>query len=186
MILLIILYMALALLILWRRNTPSPWARLDIFSGGYLLVSLLMAAHITNLNRKVLRSKAVMDEFFGLTFDKAMGIWTIGLGLSELFVLIDYSRWRLLPVLEQPAAQITGLVFYISSFGWLVWTDIYLGRHFSGRLDDRSLLREGPYRWIRHPRYLSLLVNRFSFALILASPLGWVVAVLWAVVVFRR
>jgi protein-S-isoprenylcysteine O-methyltransferase Ste14 len=186
MILMVSLYLSLALMILWQRSTPRPWSRLDVFSGGYLLVSLLTAAHVANLNRRVLRSKDVMDEFFGLTFDRAMGVWTIVLGISELIVLIDYSRWHLLPALEQPLLQGAGLVFYVSSFGWLVWTDIYLGRHFSRTLDNRRLMREGPYKWIRHPRYLSLLVNRFSFALILASPLGWLIAFLWAVLIFRR
>jgi len=38
---------------------------------------------------------------------------------------------------------------------WAMWT---LGRSFGVAPADRGLVREGPYRWLRHPMYLGELV----------------------------
>jgi protein-S-isoprenylcysteine O-methyltransferase Ste14 len=55
---------------------------------------------------------------------------------------------------------------------WLWWVDSYLIRALSGharRRDDA----DGPFRYIRHPRYVGLLIGRFAVAAMLGSVIGW-------------
>jgi protein-S-isoprenylcysteine O-methyltransferase Ste14 len=51
-----------------------------------------------------------------------------------------------------------------------------LGRYWSGILelsDDHALITQGPYRYIRHPMYTSLLASSFAVSLVTAN---WLVA----------
>lgn len=47
-------------------------------------------------------------------------------------------------------------------------------------------LNSGPYRLVRHPRYLALIIAQTAFALIFASPLAWGFLVLWIFLMLRR
>jgi protein-S-isoprenylcysteine O-methyltransferase Ste14 len=175
---------ALALLRQWR--SPHPWSRLDIFSGGYLLISLIWGGAATRFHRAIFRSKEVLEEASGKKYDPQM-LWMISsLSLGELAVFLDYSRWRLVPALEQPALQWLGLALSLTGGLWLFWVDAYLTRHFSSDMTTRQILKDGPYRFVRHPRYVALLVSRISFSLALASILGWLFALGWLIAILRR
>ena len=61
----------------------------------------------------------------------------------------------------------------IALFAWVLLT---LGRGFSMSItirDRQSLIREGPYRWVRHPMYGAFIVLWLSFSLLTAN---WFVA----------
>ncbi len=44
----------------------------------------------------------------------------------------------------------------------------------------------GPFHYVRHPRYSGILGVRAAYALTFASPVAWVLAVAWLVVLLRR
>jgi protein-S-isoprenylcysteine O-methyltransferase Ste14 len=69
---------------------------------------------------------------------------------------------------------------------WLLWTDRYLSRVFQGNLSDRTVITDGPYRFVRHPRYAGLMALQFAFALALGSVLAWGFAIGWLFVNMRR
>ena len=79
-----------------------------------------------------------------------------------------------------------GLTFYCLSVLWLLWTDRYLSRVFQGNLSDRNVITDGPYRFVRHPRYAGLMALQFAFALALGSVLAWGFAIGWILVNMRR
>lgn len=61
---------------------------------------------------------------------------------------------------------------------------MHLLRFFS--TPNQGLITIGPYRLVRHPRYLALFLTRIAFALAFASAIEWGLVVVWAVIVRRR
>jgi protein-S-isoprenylcysteine O-methyltransferase Ste14 len=175
-----------ALVSLYQFGSTQPWARLDVFSGGVILFGLLWAFGTMRFHRAIFRSREVMREAAGVTYDWQMFLWIDIFAVAEMSVFYDYGHWRLAPILLQPALQIIGLIFYCLSVLWLLWTDVYLSRVFQGNLSDRTVITDGPYRFVRHPRYAGLMALQFAFALALGSVLAWGFAIGWLVVNMRR
>jgi len=180
------IYLAVALACLWQWGSPKPWSRVDFFSGGLLVLSLLMGVENISFNRAVGRSEEVHHEAFGMSYDPGMSKGVAVLALGELLVFLDYGHWHLAPALEQPVLQSIGLGLYALVPGWLLWADGYLARHFSSGLAGRRVMTDGPFRYVRHPRYAGLLASRVGFALVMASVLAWIFVLGWVYLVFRR
>lgn len=107
-------------------------------------------------------------------------------GIAELVVFLDYGHWHLAPALENKVLQSAGLSLYILTLLWLRWTDAALIRHFNDARAVREVITEGPFRYIRHPRYAALIASRIAFALVFASLPGWILAAGWVVAVRSR
>lgn len=81
-----------------------------------------------------------------------------------LFVLL-HAGWLIALVIAVPAAQppnwlLLGM-FALLQFGRL-WVIVSLGRYWTTRVisvPDAPLVRHGPYRWIRHPNYLIVVLE---------------------------
>jgi len=73
---------------------------------------------------------------------------------------------------------------------WLVfWSGLALGRQYSAEVTlqkDHHLITKGPYRFIRHPRYLGLLLISFGFSLIFHSWLGLIFTAFAKILVLTR
>jgi protein-S-isoprenylcysteine O-methyltransferase Ste14 len=70
-----------------------------------------------------------------------------------------------------------------------LWPVFVLGHRFSGLVaiqPNHTLMTSGPYRLIRHPSYLGLLLNALGWALAFRSALGIMLAVLHIVPVVAR
>ena len=64
--------------------------------------------------------------------------------------------------------QEIGAVILLASLVILTWADSYLARYVYGTAPDRRpLLKTGPYRYIRHPVYLSFIL--FGIGIVLLS-----------------
>ncbi|MCX7800966.1 MAG: isoprenylcysteine carboxylmethyltransferase family protein [Fimbriimonadales bacterium] len=65
------------------------------------------------------------------------------------------------------------LAVVIASGAWLLWAWRSLGDSLTPdpKPNARGLKTGGPYRWVRHPMYLGLLVPSVGLALI--DPLAW-------------
>ena len=177
---------AAALACLWQWGSPRPWSRLDILSGGFFALTILWMAGTMVLHSSFFRCPEVVEEVFGKNFDPNMLIWITMISAADLLIFLDYGHWRLVLPLEKPALQASGLVLFLVAGLFLFWADTYLARHFANDLSKRKVIDEGPFRFMRHPRYASLLVGRIAYALIFASIIGWMLAVVWLVLILHR
>lgn len=185
-ILFAVVYILLALLFMRQWSGESPWSRVDLFSGGALVLSAMMGLQQLGFSNKVARSREVMSEAFGTSYDPAMMGWVVILAIAELSVFLDYGHWRLVPALRHSVLQTIGLVLYILAVIWFQWVDKYLVKNFAREAKERNVITAGPFQYVRHPRYLGLIASRVAFALSFGSLLGWLTVVGWVLLVMRR
>jgi len=179
-------YVVLVVACLWQWGAPRPWQRLDVFSVGFIVVSLVWGCATMRFHRAIFRSKEVMEEAAGTTYDPWMLRWITIFAIAELSVFLDYGHWHLVPQLLNPVLQTIGLVLYLGGAVWLIWTDRHLAKVFAGDLSERKVMTQGPYRFVRHPRYAALIASRIAFALTLGSILAWFFFLGWLWVNLRR
>jgi protein-S-isoprenylcysteine O-methyltransferase Ste14 len=68
-----------------------------------------------------------------------------------------------------------GIVLFGLGMGLVFWSGVALGRLYSGEVtlqEDYRLVTDGPYRWVRHPRYASAVLLAFGLALTFNSWVG--------------
>jgi len=103
--------------------------------------------------------------------------WPVMLAQTILFVTVGFLLWRTLPILFSPMLYIIVLVIggllYFPGIALYLWGYRTLGRMFgisSGfgatLYQDHKLVRVGPYRYVRHPMYLAVILAAFGALLI--------------------
>jgi protein-S-isoprenylcysteine O-methyltransferase Ste14 len=179
-------YIAMILLCLHQWHSPHPWSRLDHFSGGYILLSILWLVASLRFMRTASGNKETGRELAGQTFHPELFRWIKILAVCDLLAFVDYGHWHFCPALESSALQTFGLVLSVGGCLWLLWTDHFLLAHFAAGPTNRKIIEDGPYRVVRHPRYLALSISRIAFALIVASIIAWLLFALWMLIILRR
>jgi protein-S-isoprenylcysteine O-methyltransferase Ste14 len=175
------------LALLRQRDGSDPWARLNVYTVGFMIVGgLAGVSGATTFLRSGLRSASGIGEAFGLTYDPGALLFAAILEPGKFAVVLDYGHWHLVPGLEQPALQTIGLAMAVAGSGGLVWTDRWLAGHFASEEAAARLMTRGPYRFVRHPRYASFLLLGLSFPLVFASILGWPLWFLYLAMIHRR
>jgi protein-S-isoprenylcysteine O-methyltransferase Ste14 len=178
------LTLAVACLIQWKGN--SHWIRLDWFAGGYFALRLVGSLHSIASSIEALRSKDLRQEWWALDSDPEGPRWVMLLMALDLTVFLDYGHWHLLPWLARPALQAAGLALYVAVSAWQTWTDAYLARFFNQAQAPFAPINEGPFRYVRHPRYGSAIVGKVAMALIFGSPFGWLLVIGWGMLLLRK
>jgi len=165
------IFCAVNVLALIRWGDPEPWSRLDRFSITAILLLVGMGSMKARVHGAL--GPEISAEFFGERFDPLIQQLRKVFRLADVLTLVDYSRGLLFPALAFPALQVVGLVIAPLVMVWLWRVDSYLIARFPATLEG-ALMQDGPFRYIRHPRYLGLLLGRFAFAAMLGSVIGWV------------
>ena len=183
-------YITLALASLIQWGGASPWSRVDLFSGGFLIITVAWIWHFADFTRTALRSNEARREFSGIDFDpaakKKTAKLTMLMPIIDLLIVFDYGHWHLVPLLENRVLQSLGLVLYLISFASLLWVDSYLTQYFTSDRASRHFLSRGPYHYARHPRYALLLAYRVIYALVFASVIGWAMVLVWVLILMGR
>jgi protein-S-isoprenylcysteine O-methyltransferase Ste14 len=100
--------------------------------------------------------------------------------LFAALILLPLADRREIGVMrENLAARWAGLALYGLGIGLVFWSGMALGRLYSADVtiqEGHHLVTSGPYRYIRHPRYLGALVLGFGLSLLFRSWIGLVVA----------
>jgi protein-S-isoprenylcysteine O-methyltransferase Ste14 len=104
----------------------------------------------------------------------------------DLLVFLDYGHWQLSPRLAHPALQIVGVALYLAVTLWQIWTDAYLARYFNQSEQPLVPLDDGPYRYVRHPRYAAAIAGKGAMALTFASSLGWLLVIPWGLMLLNK
>ena len=78
----------------------------------------------------------------------------------------DFLGYAILP----PSATLyfAGVALVAAGLAFTVWARVHLGRNWSGTVtvkQDHELVRDGPYRYVRHPIYTGLLLAFIGCAL---------------------
>ena len=178
-------FLFLACVRLWA--SPNPWARLNLFSGTFIALSSIsyIEQSLTFL-RSAFRSRATLREAVGAIYDPVLVNVTVVLGFLDYAILYEYAHLHLVPALERPPLQWIGLVCAAGSLGMLLWADTWLGRHFAKDEAARTLMSGGPYRFVRHPRYVSIILAKLASPFLLGSVLAWIALPMWIALVLRR
>jgi len=83
----------------------------------------------------------------------------------------------------------TGLIFEILGMGLIFWSGIALGRLYSPDVTlqkEHRLITGGPYRSIRHPRYLGGIVQGVGLSLLFRSWIGLAFTAVFTVIILFR
>jgi len=175
---------ALACLIQW--GNPSPWARVDVFSGGYLFLRALpvFRSLITPFRDRLTREGK--RERFGLTSGPGVLGISVILSIVDLAVYLDYGHWHLTPSLVRPPLQAFGLLLHFTVAVCNRWTSRYLRAAFANGVTRPTLMRSGPYAYIRHPTYAGAMIQRVAEPLVFGSVVAWALAVVWWALLLRQ
>ncbi len=105
-------------------------------------------------------------------------------------VLVPFAdRRSLLVMADSPHLRWVGLILTTLSLGLIFWSGLALGRFYSQEVtlqEGHRLVSHGPYRFIRHPRYLGIFFLGIGQSLLFRSWIGLgMTALVMAIVLFR-
>jgi protein-S-isoprenylcysteine O-methyltransferase Ste14 len=103
-----------------------------------------------------------------------IAIW---LGMFIAIFLSDYFATHGITPLPEPFFYI-GLFLMVSGLLFRQWAIWVLGRFFSTRVrivSDHRIVREGPYRYLRHPSYTGMLMILLGLGLASRTWLGTII-----------
>jgi protein-S-isoprenylcysteine O-methyltransferase Ste14 len=111
----------------------------------------------------------IYNLFFLLIVNPLAAIALIGQRLD----VIDPSHLTIEEPLIVLAAELLGLVMYVSGFLLMAWALVTLGRNYqlggsAPRSEDR-MITDGPYKLARHPMYTAALSISLGLALLVQS-----------------
>ena len=81
------------------------------------------------------------------------------------------------------------LIIFIAPYSDSHWAPLHLGKQFSWLVtvqEEHELVTDGPFRYMRHPRYSGIIQWVFGVALIFLSIAGLVLAVLMSALMLLR
>jgi len=179
-------YLAVALACLVQWTGSNHWIRVDWFAGSYFAFRLAGSLHSIVSSRHAFRSRPLRQEWWALNSDPAGPQWVMVLMALDLVVFLDYGHWRFTPWLIRPAFQSVGLALYLAVTIWQIWTDAYLANYFNNTQTLLAPMNQGPYRYVRHPRYGAAIVGKIAMALTFGSLFGWLLVVAWGLLLLNK
>ncbi|HEY2014621.1 MAG TPA: isoprenylcysteine carboxylmethyltransferase family protein [Bryobacteraceae bacterium] len=93
---------------------------------------------------------------------------------SDLFRR-GFLRWEFVP--DQDAVGWFGAVLTMAGIAFCIWARFYIGRNWSGTItlkQGHTMVRTGPYAFVRHPIYAGLLLAVLGTALVSGEVRGLV------------
>jgi protein-S-isoprenylcysteine O-methyltransferase Ste14 len=111
------------------------------------------------------------------------------LSISLVLAAPFCDRRNILSLSSSDIPRFLGLAFYITGFIIMHLVERYLGKQFSIEVEiqnDHKLVTDGPFRHIRHPRYLGIIIFATGIALIFNSWSGIFLVLLIIIVLLWR
>lgn len=107
-----------------------------------------------------IRTKLLRQHISTTKVDKGSN-WFIGIGIylgAVIAFIFHYQNWGWV---SQPVA-IIGAVLMLAGVALRLWSIHVLGRYFTPVVSidsDQKLIKDGPYKHIRHPAYTGMLIT---------------------------
>lgn len=93
-----------------------------------------------------------------------------------IFVISPYSdRHQWAVIAGAIWLRYLGVIVYLLGLAWVYWAFLTLGKQHSGEVTiqkEHELIVQGPYRWLRHPMYLGLIIFPMGAGLVFGSWVG--------------
>jgi protein-S-isoprenylcysteine O-methyltransferase Ste14 len=186
----IIYIMAAVFCLINWRSVSGVRSGVNLFTIVFLVLIGLWLLHRCDFDLTVLLSDDSRKEFSGIEYDpdtrSRLGALLAYWPLIDLVIILEYGQWRPIPLLDRSMLQAAGIALFTAALGWVIWVDSYLVKYLRLDKKDREVLVDGPYRYVRHPRYCATIAYRVAYALVFASLIGWAMAVIWVALVGRR
>ncbi len=168
----------------WRLDWAEAWA----FIGVYFLVGLAGTLWVLYHDPGLSNERASVKKGAKRWDQVVVGIYTALTLVLFLAIGLDAGRfgWSSVPAW----ARVLGGLGFIPSFGLSLWAS-YVNTYLSARVRiqaerDHHAVTTGPYRIVRHPMYLGMLILDVCLPLLLGSWWALVVSgVMIAVLVLR-
>jgi protein-S-isoprenylcysteine O-methyltransferase Ste14 len=107
-----------------------------------------------------------------------------------IVIIAPYSDRRAIAVLAgMEFLRYIGLVLFSLGFLGMHWSEAYLDKQFSVKVTiqaGHNLITDGPYRYLRHPRYLGIVLFTLGIALLYRSWLALILVALFTLVLVWR
>ena len=137
------------------------WTLFALWEAFWLIWAIF--ALITGPKNK--RIKLLVDYILILAFIPILG----------LFIVFEKSQFPMNVLPNNSVILITGLILILIGLSLAIWSRIKLGKYWSGEpelLPNHKLIRDGPYKIVRHPIYLGILFGTLGTAIILGDIIG--------------
>ncbi len=111
----------------------------------------------------------------------------IPLAIVILAPFTDHREWGVFR--HDEAIRFIGIGLYVIGFVGMHWAEATLGKQFSTQVtlqEDHQLITSGPYRILRHPRYLGILFYMCGIALVFRSWFALILVVMLMLVLLWR
>ncbi len=105
--------------------------------------------------------------------------------VGVVILLVRVGAFRDHDLNTNPWLTVLGLALFALGLGFAIWARVHIGRNWGGPMtqkDEPELVTSGPYRLVRHPIYLGILVAGVGTAVALSWP--WLTAVALAGIYF--
>ncbi len=82
-----------------------------------------------------------------------------------------------------------GLIIFLLGYLFMVWAPLHLGKQFSAYVtiqEGEELITDGPFQYMRHPRYSGLVCWIFGVAMVFLSGPAIVLAVMMSILMLLR
>jgi protein-S-isoprenylcysteine O-methyltransferase Ste14 len=105
-----------------------------------------------------------------------LSFWVILPGFLVTF-FASPLEWLFLPAILPRTIwmQIIGVIFILMSLGLRIWVRRTIRNQYTGHLEiqkDQTLVKSGPYRYVRHPGYTGFLLMTLGVAIGYSSLIG--------------
>lgn len=154
-------------------------------------------------------SIAAFGMLAGYAVQRPGGLGNLGKGLEDKFisrqrivriivtallfgalVFIPFADRRAIGVVAgSPSVRWVGMVLATLGMGLIFWSGLALGRLYSPEVTlqkEHRLITDGPYRHIRHPRYLGGMVQGIGLSLLFRSWIGLVLTSVFVLIILFR
>lgn len=153
-------------------------------SGDLVLLALLCHLLIRQLLTQVVaRQTPVVTGTIYLSGRKPIAFLWMG-----YIALVAMVAWQLSHEVEAGRGELIGLLILVAGTA-LRSTAMFALRGFyfttTTILRQHRIVRTGPYRWLRHPLYLGLVVELAGLALAAGLPIGYALAAIMALEIQR-
>jgi len=111
------------------------------------------------------------------------------IGFLIVFVAPHSESHNLFVMVGGDVLRYFGLIVFLIGYLFMVWGPLHLGEQYSLLVtiqEEHKLVTDGPYRYMRHPRYSGIIFWVFGVALIFLSIPALVLAVLMSALMLLR